>query len=219
MLGLWDVMAAVNALRLADALCAADPKAVVLVCAVELCSLHFQFNPGPEQLIANALFADGAAAAIVSGTQGESSFESSLEIRDFASFRFPDTDDAMSWKVGNSGFEMSLSARLPAVIEERLESFVSAWLDENGYAAQDISHWAVHPGGPRILSAVERGLALESDMLSTSRAVLSEFGNMSSATLLFILKQMRVRRLEGPVVMLGFGPGVFAEAALLDTAP
>lgn len=207
-----------NGIRTAEAIVRADPQARVLVGAVELCSLHQQYTEDSEQLVANALFADGAAAILV-GIPLPSSHhaEPTWEIVSSRSLRIPETSDLMSWRIGDHGFQMTLSPRVPAVIEEQLRAPVEAWLAANGCDLQRIRHWAIHPGGPRILDAVGRCLWLDESSLQPSRHVLAEYGNMSSPTVLFILDAISKVAVPGEAcVMLGFGPGLHAEAILLQ---
>lgn len=209
--GFMGCHGAVNGLRVAEGLTAASPDNRVLLCAVELCSLHYFFDWAPDKLVSNALFADGAAALV--GQAGVSSNGHAC-IEKTGSFLFADTTDAMTWRLSNHGFEMTLSSRVPDAIATNLRPWLSEWLAEAGLAIDDVEHWAVHPGGPRILSAVGEALELPGDALATSRDILSNYGNMSSPTVLFILNQMREQHARGPCVVLGFGPGLVAEAAL-----
>jgi len=124
----------------------------------------------------------------------------------------PGTEEMMSWEIGDHGFVMGLSGLVPDAIASLLPAWLDGWLAEQGLARDDIATWAVHPGGPRILSAVERCLDVQLDV---SRAVLREYGNMSSPTILFVLDRLRREGAPLPCVALGFGPGLTAEAMLL----
>jgi predicted naringenin-chalcone synthase len=126
----------------------------------------------------------------------------------------PDSEDTMTWRIGNNGFVMSLSSRVPELIGTHLRPWMEAWLKESGFTIPDIQSWAVHPGGPRILSSTCKALDLDKDAVAVSREVLKEHGNMSSPTILFILKRLRDRNAPRPCVALGFGPGLMAEATL-----
>jgi predicted naringenin-chalcone synthase len=123
--------------------------------------------------------------------------------------------DEMSWIIGDHGFKMHLSARVPGLIRSGLRAWLEAWLLENGLDLTDIRAWVVHPGGPRILTAVAQALDLDDGALSPSLSVLREHGNMSSATVWFIMEKLKRANMRGPCVLLGFGPGLVAEAALL----
>lgn len=209
--GFMGCHGALNGLRVAQSLVEADPSAVVVVCAVELCSLHFAYGWHPETMVANTLFADGAAAFVGRGARNGESWK----IGATATMRFPDSEDDMSWRIGDHGFRMTLSARVPDRIAACLGGWLSRWLEEHGLAVDDVASWAVHPGGPRILSAVESALGLAREVTSTSRGVLSDCGNMSSATVLFILERLRATGAPRPCVALALGPGLVAEAALI----
>jgi predicted naringenin-chalcone synthase len=120
----------------------------------------------------------------------------------------------MRWTIGDHGFEMELSPRVPDLIKQHLRPWFESWLGRQGLVLADVGSWAVHPGGPRILTAVEESLGLDREALGVSREVLAEYGNMSSPTVLFILDRLRERQAPRPCVMLGFGPGLMAETAL-----
>ncbi len=210
--GFMGCHGAINGLRAALAYATADPAARVLLCAVELCSLHYRFQWDPERFIGNALFADGAAAIVgANSTHGDDAWK----VMATGSCLVPDSTDAMTWHVGDHGFEMTLSSRVPDLIGEHLRPWLSSWLQKQGLTIEQIGSWAVHPGGPRIVSAVEESLKLPREATAVSREVLAQCGNMSSPTVLFILDRLRARQATRPCVMLGFGPGLMAEAALL----
>jgi predicted naringenin-chalcone synthase len=202
---------ALNGLRVAAAFTGADPASRVLLCAVELCSLHYHYGWDPQRIVANALFADGAAA-VVGVADGPAD---AWRLRASGSCVFPDSADAMSWTVGDHGFEMTLSKRVPALIGAHLRPWLEAWLGWHGVAFGAVGSWAVHPGGPRIVSAVAESLGLDGEATAASREVLAAHGNMSSPTILFILDALRRRRAPRPCIALAFGPGLTAEAALL----
>jgi predicted naringenin-chalcone synthase len=200
---------ALNGLRVARAF-AADPSARVLLCATELCSMHYHYSWNPQKVIANALFSDGAAA-VVAGPAGDG-----WRLAASGSCLVADSADAMTWTVGDHGFEMTLARNVPALIGKHLRPFLEAWLARNGLTLADVCSWAVHPGGPRILGAVEEALSLRPEALAESYGVLAELGNMSSPTLLFILDRMMRAGAPRPCVALGFGPGLAVEAALFQ---
>jgi predicted naringenin-chalcone synthase len=215
-IGFMGCHGAMNGLRVARAFVESNPDAVVLLCAVELCSLHYQYGWDPDLIVANALFADGAAALVCTATDGaaEDAHHSAWRARDTGSCLVPDSEDAMTWRIGDHGFIMSLSARVPQLIATHLRGWIEAWLCDNGLALTDVRTWAVHPGGPRILGSVARALDLTRDDLGVSYEVLAECGNMSSPTILFILTRLRECDAARPCVALGFGPGLSAEATL-----
>jgi predicted naringenin-chalcone synthase len=213
-IGFMGCHGAINGLRAARGLAAADPEARILLCAVELCSLHFKIQWDPELMLGNALFADGAAALVLAASRPGDGAK--YRLRDTGSCLLEDSRESITWQIGDAGFDMSLSSRVPALISEQLRPWLSAWLEAQGQTMETVASWAVHPGGPRILEAVEKALGLKADSLSVSRQVLNEHGNMSSPTVLFILDRFRQQNAPGPCVMLGFGPGLMAEVALLE---
>jgi predicted naringenin-chalcone synthase len=212
-IGFMGCHAAVNALAVATAIARADASARVLVCCVELCSLHLAYGADADKMVSNALFADGAAAVVVGRAEAPESGE--WRTADFASAILPDCRDAMGWCIGDHGFEMTLSPGVPAAIEKHLHPWLSAWLARHDLEISDIAAWAVHPGGPKILDAVAAALHLPPSALATSRAVLNDHGNMSSPTILFILQRLAAADARGPCVAIGLGPGLAAEAMLL----
>ena len=157
---------------------------------MELCTLHMSYDWDPDTLVANSLFGDGSAAVVGVG-KGLPSRNGSWHLAASGTCRLPDSADAMSWRIGDHGFRMTLSASVPDIIESHLKGWMEAWLREHGFGLSDIATWAVHPGGPRILNAVGTALDLPEGENAVSREVLSEFGNMSSATVLFILDRLR----------------------------
>lgn len=199
---------ALNGLRVARAFAGAERDACVLVCAVELCSLHYYYGWDPQRVVANALFADGAAALIVgNGTEA-------WNVRDNACCLLPDSEADMSWRIGDHGFEMTLSKRVPSLIARHVRPWLQTWLARHELTIETIGSWAVHPGGPRILDAAGEALGLSEEQLRPSREVFAEYGNMSSPTVLFIVERLRQQDARRPCVALGFGPGLNAEAAL-----
>ena len=213
-IGFMGCHGAINGLRAARGLAAADPTARILLCAVELCSLHFKFQWDPELMLGNALFADGAAAMVLGQSQSEDKPISRL--RDTGSCLLNDSRETITWHIGDAGFDMSLSNRIPSLISEQLRPWLAPWLDARGHSIESIRSWAVHPGGPKILDAVEESLGLKPEDLANSRSILSEYGNMSSPTVLFVLERFLQQNATGPCVLLGFGPGMIAEVALLE---
>ncbi|OAI56590.1 hypothetical protein AYO47_08860 [Planctomyces sp. SCGC AG-212-M04] len=212
--GFMGCHGAFNGLRVAEAFAKSDPKARVLVVCVELCSLHQQYSTDPQQIVANALFADGAAAIVVqSGPQ-----KSNWRLVDQCSLILPETADMMSWRIRDNGFEMTLSPTVPDLIRKDLRGWLDSWLPRAGLTVNDIKSYGVHPGGPRILNAVVEGLELRAEALDASRGILSEYGNMSSPTILFILNRLRTPGAETPCLALAFGPGLTIEAALFGGA-
>ncbi|HQT73872.1 MAG TPA: type III polyketide synthase [Acidiphilium sp.] len=210
LVGFMGCSAAVPALRLARQTVLAEPGAVVLVVNLELCTLHLQETADLETALTFLLFGDGCAAAVVSGApQG-------LALHDFRSATIPDTAELITWRIGAQGFLMHLAGAVPAAIAAALraarEGRDAAGL-LRGDAIDAIGDWAVHAGGRSVLDAVEAGLGLPGEALAASRAVLAAHGNMSSATVLFVLR--RLLDAGGPAgrrgMAMAFGPGMVAE--------
>lgn len=214
--GFMGCHGALNGLRVADAFLTAKPAANVLLCCVELCSLHHQYGWSPDRVVSNALFADGAAAVVL--TAEGTSQARSWQLAASGSVVLPGTLGDMGWRIRDHGFEMTLSARVPELIKQHLRPWLSEWLGSQGVQLEDIGSWAFHPGGPRILSAAGETLGLRREQWATSEAVLAEYGNMSSPTILFILDRLRQEADDGLCVALAFGPGLTIEAALLRRA-
>jgi predicted naringenin-chalcone synthase len=219
--GFMGCHGALNGLRVAQAFVEADADAVVLLCAVELCSLHLYYGWDPEKVVANALFADGAAALVATARPATPSPDNpdpgpGLCLQATGSTVIPHTAELMHWQIGDHGFEMGLSPRVPEAVAGQLRPWLERWLHPRGVQLADIASWAMHPGGPRILQACAVALQLEPHQIAASEAVLQQHGNMSSATILFILDRLRRAAAPGPCLALAFGPGLCAEVALLN---
>jgi predicted naringenin-chalcone synthase len=220
-LGFMGCYAAFPALRMAAQFCRADPSAVVLVMCLELCSIHLQLNGSEDSLLANSLFADGAAAAIVSA-RAPSPGASAWRLGEFRSALVPAGEQDMAWRIGDQGFDIALSSYVPKIIGGNIRGLVEPALAETGLALPDIDLWAVHPGGKSIVDQVQRSLGLSPEQVSASRDVLRRCGNMSSATILFVLEEILRRRAGGPearVCAVAFGPGLTVELATLSVLP
>jgi predicted naringenin-chalcone synthase len=208
--GYMGCYAAVNSLRLARHIVRSDPDARVLVITLELCTLHFQDTLDIEKLLSMLLFGDGAAAALVTAEPR------GLALDDFLSFALPESEGLITWDIGDTGFDMHLSGEVPrrierAMTDERRRNAPDGVL--RGREPEGYGLWAVHAGGRAILDAVETGLGLARDRLDRSRAVLRDFGNMSSATLMFVLQRILAdeRAEPGPGLAMAFGPGLACE--------
>lgn len=219
--GFMGCHGALNALRIANALTGADPEACVLLCAVELCTLHHQYGWNPEQIVANALFADGAGAVVGCGgsvwdrMRTRSSTSRCLRLLASGSSVLAESGDLMTWRVGDHGFLMTLSAQVPDTLRRTLGGWMNDWLRAANLSIPDVGAWAIHPGGPRILAACAEVLGLTPEQMAWSKEVLAEFGNLSSPTVLFILDRLRRADAPRPWVMLAFGPGLAIEAAVV----
>src|SRR5215472_2242817 len=211
MIGFMGCYAAVNALKSANYIVRAQPDAKVLVLNLELCSLHFQETPELEQVLSFLLFADGCSASLVSADpQG-------LALDSFLAVGLPESSHLITWRIGDGGFDMHLSGQVPGEIKRAMKDVGSAVT--RGRDTQEIDLWAVHPGGRTILDAVEQGLELPADALRFSRDILSRYGNMSSATVMFVLQQVMAQAKSGQQgCAMSFGPGVTAETMLFHAA-
>lgn len=204
LIGFMGCYAGVTALRTARHIVRSDATAVVLVVSVELSTLHLQLADAPEPLLAMLQFSDGAAAGIVSADAG------GIALGDGASLALDDSADLIRWHIGDSGFAMHLSGEVPVRLRAALAApGVQAQLF-GGDAPPPLL--AIHAGGRSVLDAVEQALAVTPDALADSRSVLSHYGNMSSATILFVLAEMMARGAAGPGIAIAFGPGLAAEA-------
>ncbi|MDF7806740.1 type III polyketide synthase [Pontiellaceae bacterium B12219] len=220
-LGFMGCYAAFPALRMADQFCQARPDAVVLVVCLELCSLHLQFQEEADSLLANSLFADGAAAVLVSARK-PSAERPALALHAFSSALATEGATDMAWEIGDRGFGIRLSTYIPNIIAENINGIMEGVLKSSAWNLDDIRSWAVHPGGRSILDKVETGLRLDEHMLADSREVLREYGNMSSVTVLFVLNRILNRsNIEAPhpVCAMAFGPGLTIETALMEVLP
>jgi predicted naringenin-chalcone synthase len=208
--------AAINGLKVADAICRADEHARVLVVAVELCTIHFQKKLTNDNLFANALFADGAAAMVI---QNQPRKGINLRIENFVCALDENSEEDMAWEIGDSGFEMKLSAYVPGVIKNGIKS-LSKSLIEGLADTRDVTYYAIHPGGKKIIDVIEEELDLSPLDTRYSRSVLRDFGNMSSPTVLFVLERI-VNDLTSKddskkIMSFAFGPGLTMEGALLS---
>ncbi len=217
-IGFMGCHGAINGLRVVDGLCQRHPGENVLLCCVELCSLHYAYRWHAQRVVANALFADGAGSVVCSSNPGGLGWR----VLDTGSCLMFSGKEAMSWHIGDHGFEMTLDREVPNLIKRNLPDFLTGWLAPHGLTVEDIGGWAIHPGGPAILQSVQEALNLSKEHMTASHGVLNQHGNMSSPTVLFIVDQLRrkpnVQRPGAPMVMLAFGPGLAAEVALIQPA-
>lgn len=209
--------AAVNALRLADSIVLANPAARVLLVSVELCTLHFQKSHSEDHLISNALFSDGAAAALI---MAQPFATPCLALQAFHCGLQPEGTHDMAWHIGNTGFEMTLSGYVPALIERGIGQLIAELLHTMPVQLSAIKHFAIHPGGRKILEAIEKSLQLTHDDNRHAYNILRNYGNMSSATILFVLSELLASATpidsQATVLSCAFGPGLTVEAMLLS---
>jgi predicted naringenin-chalcone synthase len=220
LVGFMGCYAAVNALRLAHHFVRSEPEARVLVVNLELCTLHFQETTELERILSMLLFGDGCAAALVTAEP------EGLALEDFRAATIADSADAITWRIGDQGFDMHLSGEVPGRIQRALAA--EAGRNDGGgllrgQRPEDFALWAVHAGGRTILDAVDKGFELPGAALQGSRDVLHDCGNMSSATLMFVLSRLMAGVAAGetpraaPGMAMAFGPGLAAESFRFTT--
>jgi predicted naringenin-chalcone synthase len=210
--GFMGCFAAFPALKMAQAFCQADPDAVVLVISLELCSLHLQRSNDIDTIVAASVFGDGGAAAIVSSRPPDGP---ALRADTFATAITPTGEEDMAWTVGDTGFDIVLSTYVPNILESNIAATIEPLLAQASLCKSDITHWAVHPGGRAILDKVRDGLAIDEAQLEIPRAVLRDYGNMSSATILFVLKELLEQaQSDEKIYAMAFGPGLTVESGL-----
>ena len=188
-----------------------------ILVSVELCSLHLHTEPTRDNILANMIFSDGAAAVLFSNSNSIP-VKPKLELMHTHSVLFENSKEIMGWKIGNTGFEMILSPELPKKITEYAVPSIYKILKENGYCKDDIKYWALHPGGRAVLDALQNGLCLEDEKLLPSRNTLKNFGNMSSATILFVLKEIfdtATIHKDELCCAVAFGPGLTMEVVIM----
>ncbi|MGW9402951.1 type III polyketide synthase [Arthrobacter sp. NPDC055585] len=224
-LGFMGCYAAFPAMRAAKSFCDADPDAVVLVVSAELCSLHVRSSNDPDIIMGSSLFADGAAAAVITARDlpGESP---AIVLDHFETTLTPVGEESMAWNIGDHGFEMVLGTYVPHIIDDHIVGALEPLLARDpsleGQAYNDIEHWAIHPGGRSILDKVEAKLELSEEQLVPARETLRNFGNMSSATVMFVLKNILEQPFSGGnerICSMAFGPGLTVETGLFTRIP
>lgn len=209
--------AALHGLKQADAICKADPKARVLLVCVELCTLHFQFETSWDSLTSSLLFADGAAAALLTGQQAADQPGLGLELLGFASEVAFEGWEEMAWHPAETGFLMRLGPGVPAYLRQGARPLVERALAAHQLTPADVSHWCLHPGGRKIIDEFAAALSLAPEAVQASRKVLERFGNMSSPTVLFVLRELLPAMQTGERgLMAAFGPGLTLESAVFQ---
>ena len=202
--------AAIHGLKLAKMICDSTPNANVIVVATELCTLHFQQAFSEDNAASSLLFADGSAAVLISNCISSTK---AISLKDFYSQVEDKGQNDMAWKLSSKGFLMTLSSYIPQLIESDVEQLIANALAKNKLQFSDITHWCIHPGGKRILDLVQRKLKLSDDHLKYSRKVLFNHGNMSSPTVLYVLKEIMeaTSNQQATIVGMAFGPGLTME--------
>lgn len=210
--------AAIHGMKLADSFCKSDSNARVIVVCTELCTLHFQKENTLDNLASSLLFGDGSAAMLITP---DAVNEPGISIKNFYSEVGFNGRDHMSWQLSSKGFLMSLSGYIPELIEQDFDILLQNALSDAGCSREAITHWCIHPGGKRILSSIARSAGIPEKCLETSYQVLRDYGNMSSPTILFVLKEI----MEGietsgsesqTIFGAAFGPGLTMETFILD---
>lgn len=211
MVGFMGCYAAINALKLARHIVRSEPTARVVVLNLELCTLHLHEADDLEEVLSFLVFSDGCAASLVTAEPKGFALDS------FRALLAPHTRELITWSIGDFGFDMVLSGQVPAAIRDALGARMSEIL--GGRRASAVDLWAVHPGGRTVLDAVERAFELEPSALAASREVLRAYGNMSSATVMFVLEALMGAAAPGQAgCAMAFGPGLVAETFLFHAA-
>ncbi|HXB11013.1 MAG TPA: type III polyketide synthase [Bacteroidia bacterium] len=211
--------AAIHAFKQADSICTSNKDAIVLIVCLELCTIHFQKKEDIDNITANLLFADGVGAALIVGDNvakkkklhgfGIKNFHSQVELKGKAD---------MAWQLSSTGFLMTLSKYVPRLIESGIKNLFNKAIHTLKVKQQDITHWAIHPGGKKILAVIQKELGLKDADISSSRKVLNDYGNMSSATVLFVLKDIMKKKAKPKdlTYCVAFGPGLTMESVILE---
>lgn len=208
-IGFMGCHAAIHALKLARHIVRSERSAKVIILNLEMCTLHLKKTANLEELLSFILFGDGCAASLVSAEPD------GIELQSFHAGILPDSAQHITWHIGKAGFEMMLSGAVPGLIAANLPAFLQAFMSKDG---GQLRHWAVHPGGRSVLDAVQCAAGLSADQLAPSRDVLENYGNMSSPSIMFVLKTlMKQRTGAGKGCALAFGPGLSIEAMRFET--
>lgn len=209
--------AAIHALKMANAICQSESNARVMIVCTELCTLHFQDVANADNIASSLLFGDGSAAVLV---VSDDVAMQGLFLKSFYSEIVPKGKDDMSWVIASTGFLMTLSGYVPDLIQADFESLMNKAMHKAGISKEDIQYWCIHPGGKRILDAIAKSLDFKEAELEQSLAVLKEYGNMSSPTVLFVLKKIMEQMKAGETAHIfgaAFGPGLTMETFIVST--
>ena len=212
--------AAINALKSASYIAKSQPEAVVLLAGVELCSLHYQKSNETNQVIANALFGDGAASVIVSARNLRQDGTPGLCLKSFYSEFEQSASQEMVWRIGDAGFDLRLTPEVPNVVSANIAALLNKLFARTGIAQTDVDFYAIHPGGMKILQACEKALNISAEQNENSYKTLKNYGNMSSVTVLFVLRRL-LETITGQdtgkhILSCAFGPGITMEAMVLE---
>ena len=209
--------AAIHAMKLADAFCKNDKNAKVIIVCTELCTLHFQKENTADNIASSLLFGDGSAALLVTNDDGN---HDGLKIKSFYSEVGFNGKEHMSWQLSSSGFLMQLSGYVPELIEQDFNGLLQNTLQNAAMDQKEITHYSIHPGGKRILSAIEKSTSISKEDLKFSYRVLNDYGNMSSPSILFVLKEIMSsleteKENKAKIFGAAFGPGLTMETFIL----
>lgn len=206
--------AAIHAMKIADAFCKSSPSANVVIVCTELCTLHFQEDKAEDNMMSTLLFGDGSAAMLMNSKAAEKG----LRIKNFYSEVLAAGKNEMAWELSSRGFLMTLSGMIPALIQQDFLSLTEKALDAAGVKKEDIAQWCIHPGGRKILDSIANSLSLPKESFQESYDILKNYGNMSSPTVLFVLKAIVEKMDKEPAQNIfgaAFGPGLTMETFLL----
>ncbi|MDZ7808595.1 MAG: 3-oxoacyl-[acyl-carrier-protein] synthase III C-terminal domain-containing protein [Gracilimonas sp.] len=212
-IGFMGCFGAFPAMKMAKSFCESDPNANVLLVSAELCTLHFQMKNDTDNLISGSVFADGAAGMLISTAQPK---EKAFEMQGFASALATEGEQDMAWTIGDTGFDMVLSKYVPDIIKSNLDAALTPVYEQYSLNKDEIDIWAIHPGGRSILDKIQESLSLNDKQINSSREILADYGNMSSATVLFVLKDILDQDITDreKIVSMAFGPGLTIESGL-----
>ena len=203
--------AAVHGLKIADAFCKADKDANVIVVCTELCTIHFQKDITPDNITSSLLFGDGCAAVLVNNSN-----EKGINLDSFYSEISQDGEKDMAWQLSGSGFLMTLSGYVPELINQDFKKICTRALNKTSKQIENVTHWCIHPGGKKIIEAIEKSLSKSKEDFKYSYEVLKDYGNMSSPTILFVLEkifnELKEKNNEQALIFAAaFGPGLTTE--------
>lgn len=209
---------AFNAIKIANSICKSEPDATVLIVCVEICTIHFQKSMSIDNIISNSIFADGAAAVLIQSTPENNKY---FTLENFYNDLLPQSSQEMAWHIGDNGFDIVLSTYVPDIIQGGIAAFIYKLLNQYDLTLPDIDYFAIHPGGLKILEACETALNITKDDNKYSYQTLSSYGNMSSATILFVLKaiwdDINDKDHQKNIFSCAFGPGLTLESMMLKT--
>lgn len=212
-IGFMGCFGAFPAMKMAESFCKSDPNANVLLVSAELCTLHFQMKNDIDSLISGSVFSDGAAGMLISSTKPA---KKGFEMQGFASALATEGEQDMAWTIGDTGFDMVLSKYVPDIIQSNLSAALQPVYDQYSLAKHEVDIWAIHPGGRSIIDKIQENLELNNEQIKSSRKILANYGNMSSATVLFVLNDILRSDIKNGdnIVSMAFGPGLTIESGL-----